>query len=272
MAKYSEYVEKVQKDALEAEIDHAAAEHASRQDAEPDNSFAMPERFKDKSPEEIARSYVELEKTFSRQGQTIGELRKAVDQFWDLKSQRETEKETPQEAPITVDDLYENPDEAVGRAAEKRVSGRIEALERELAQARIQSRVDSLGEKFPGWQDETKTPEFQNWISESPYRARLAAAADAYDMDAAEEVLGLYYEVRGVRSAEADQRRNRQLDQASLEAGGGPHQPKSAAKFSRAELMQKRVAAMHGDQEADMWLRANREEIAIAYEEGRVID
>jgi hypothetical protein len=36
--------------------------------------------------------------------------------------------------------------------------------------------------------------------------------------------------------------------------------------------MEKRLAAKRGDRNADHWLRSNAESIAIAYEEGRIVD
>jgi hypothetical protein len=42
--------------------------------------------------------------------------------------------------------------------------------------------------------------------------------------------------------------------------------------FSRAELMLKRVQAKQGNRAAAEWMKQNAERIAIAYEEGRIVD
>jgi hypothetical protein len=53
-------------------------------------------------------------------------------------------------------------------------------------------------------------------------------------------------------------------------AGGGVSE--RVQKFSRRDLMKKRIAAKQGDDEASEFLKLNADAIAIAYEEGRVVD
>ena len=270
MAKYQDYIQK--EDELEDEIQQAGYAQQTRE-GQSDEGFQMPDRFRNKSAEEIARSYAELERLNSRQAQDLGTMRRTVDEFLSLKS-GDSNTQTPQPqapAPVTVDDLYDNPDETISRKVEQVAGDRISRLEQELEQARLQTRVQALTEKYPEWQDTVKDPQFVEWVKASPYRLRVAQAADAWDLDAAEELLALHTEVKGVRNAQTQAQRDRQLANASLESGAASV-PAAEQTFSRADLMDKRIRAAHGDTEAIKYMTANREAIAIAYEEGNITD
>jgi hypothetical protein len=273
MASIADYLE--QKDELEEEIVEAAEGHEEREQ-NPDNSFQIPERFRDKSPEEIARSYVELEKAYSRQGNDLGEMRKTFDEYIRLQAQSSSQtQDDPQkqgeEKPVTIDDLYEDPEGAVGRVVNKQANSRIEKLEKELERARLDTALGKVEEKFPGWREKVQTPEFINFVKESPYRTRLAAQADSYDLDALEELLSIHSEYDSAGSRRSNQKRDKDLQNASLESAGGGVAGR-VEKFSRRDLMKKRIAAKQGDYEAAEFLKLNADSIAIAYEEGRITD
>lgn len=268
MAKYEDYVQK--QDALSEEISDAAEQAQDRQAENP----GLPDRFKDKSPEEIAASYIELEKAYSRQGNDLGEMRKTLDSYiTTLQSETEASQEPSSTAePVTVDDLYDDTQGAIARAVEASpTNDRIAKLEEELAQAKLKESLSDLNDKFEGWQDKVQSPEFQNWAAESPYRMRLVQAADRWDLEAAEEVLGLYYERTSAADLAAEAARDQALQDASLESGGPEHYDPET-RYSRSDLMQKRVAAMQGDAEAAAYLKAHSDSIAFAYEDNRIDD
>lgn len=266
MAKFSDYAKS---DDLDQEIDEARQDHQDRKD-NPDS--AVPDRFRGKSAEEIAQSYVELERRFSQQGNDLGTLRKTVDEFMALQL-REAEAQQGQPEPeiVSLDDIYENPDEAMSRVVKREgreTNKRVEELEQELNALRQERNMSALNDRYEGWRDEVETPEFRDWLQSKQYRVRLAMAADQLgDMDAATELLEMYYDSKGAAASNS-----RAIDEASLERGGGIERIHSDQTFSRGELMSKRIAAKRGDQEADYWLRQNAEAIAIAYEQGNITD
>lgn len=286
MANYEDYVKNLEGE-LENEIADAQDQQAHREEEAPEaeNGFEVPERFKGKSPEEIARSYAELEKAYSRQGNDLGEMRKTLDEYIRLQSGVEassnntssndnhtnpnyTEADDKQ---VSVDDLYEDTEGSISRVVEKSAGSRIKNLEQEIAKARIERELETFEQEFPGWKDEVSTPEFSNWLAESPFRQRLAQAADGYDMDAARDLFSLYNEHKNISQSRRKSKANEQLDHASLESGG-PEASEQPQKFSRRALMDKRIMAKRGDDDAAQWLIDNAESIAIAYEEGRVTD
>lgn len=270
MAKYEDYAPKG--DELESEIKDAGDQTTDRQEAAGQSEFEMPDRFKDKSTEEIAASYAELEKAYSRQGNDLGKMRSTMDEFLTLQSAQPQAPEAPQEPePITVDEFYDDPNGTIQRAVELATTDKIGALEQELAQAKLETRVGELSSKHEGWQDTVQTPEFQNWVMESPYRQRLAQAADGWDLDAAEDLLGMYGEATGAQSAAERAALDAQLDNATLETGSASV-PAQEQTFSRSDLTNRRTRALQGDYEQTEWLKTNSDAIAIAYEQGNITD
>lgn len=281
--KYEDYRQQ-QADELENEIDDAQEQHEEREQQAPENSFEIPERFRDKGPEDIIKSYMELEKAYSRQGNDLGKLRKLTDELLTLesgKSGNQQNHETQDEdKPLSIDDLYDDPEGAISRAVEKSAGKKLKDLEQQLAQERAKEVERDLNQTFDGWRDEVQTPEFANWLHEwatTPYRQAIAVAGDQGDPDAVREVLAAYYE-RKVNSErkqddtrERRQQRRKEVQQGSLETGGN-EPPPSDETFSRSQLMELRVQAKRGDPEARKYLAANSGAIAAAYAEGRIVD
>lgn len=269
MATFEEYAKK--HDSLEQEISEAS--EASENREQPGNSFEMPERFVGKTAEEIAQSYVSLEQQASRQGNDLGEMRRTLDEFIKLQSDAETSTEQTTEAePLTLDDLYDDPDAAITRKLESvqsKVDEKLAALEQELANARAAERQNQMEDRFPGWQDEVQSGKFAEWVADSPYRQRLALAAQANDADAAAELVGGWYETKSTNSDA--QAREQALRDGSLETPGSSS-VNIEEGYSRSDLMKKRVAAKRGDPEAAAYLHAHRDAIAVAYESGHITD
>jgi ribosomal protein L29 len=268
VAKFDDYA-KTQNDELEQEISDASAKTDERREA----GGELPERFKGKSAEEIAQSYIELEKLNSRQAQNLGQLRKTADELLALQL-REVKhgQDKPTTKPVESSDLFDNPDESIRNVAKQEVDTRVKALEAELLNERVARAKGEFTKQFPTWEQDVHDPEFINWINEKPHRVRLARDADSGDFGAAETLFGTYYDQREVKSAKVSKEERRQkVKEVTLETSGAGA-PDLETKYSRTALMEKRLAAKRGDRNADHWLRSNAESIAIAYEEGRIVD
>lgn len=270
MAKFDDYVKNQQGgDELEQEIQEAAQNTEERRE----EGFEIPERFKGKPPEEIAKSFVELEKAYSRQGQDIGRLRKTVDEMLELQLRGDKlEQDKPTTKPVEASDLFDDPDTAVRSVAKEVADARVKGLEQELMQERLARAKADFTKQFPTWEQDAHDPEFINWIHEKPHRVKLARAADNWDFDAAETLFGTYYDQRETKKAkQSKEERKQKVKEVTLESAGAGA-PDLEETFSRTALMEKRLAAKRGNRDADNWLRANAERIAIAYEEGRIVD
>lgn len=261
MAKYEDYVRKEQ--SIESEINEAAESSASRE-------AQIPEQFQGKSAEEIARSYQELESLNSRQANELGELRRTnsvLNEQMSRNSHQEAPAPTPE--PITVDDLYTDPAGTIARTVEEQVSGKLKALEEATQRIELKENMTDLESKYPGFRDTAKSSEMQDWIKESGYRQRLATAADQGDFQAAEDLLGMYYDLNG-KKVEREKVPN-EARKATLESGTSDvHSP--VEKFSRSKLELARRRAKLGDLEAEQYLKENGDAIFRAYEEGRIVN
>lgn len=268
--KYEDYARK-QEDELETEIQEASEASESRQ---AENSIEIPERFKDKSIEDVIKSYTELEKAYSRQGNDLGEYRKLSEQLLALESAGGSKETETQSEDISIDALYDDPKGTIEKVVSQRVSG----LEQQIQQERFTARLKQMNSKYDGWQEEVRTPEFVNWVQEwanTPVRQRLVMQGDQGDLDAAEEVLLSYYEKKQLaqqaRQSERKAKRDADLAKGTLESGS-PDSPESETTFSRKKLLDLRIRAKQGDRKASEFLKENQVDIARAYAEGRLVD
>ena len=268
--KYEDYARK-QEDELETEIQEASEASESRQ---AENSVEIPERFKDKSIEDVIKSYTELEKAYSRQGNDLGEYRKLSEQLLALESAGGSKETETQSEDISIDALYDDPKGTIEKVVSQRVSG----LEQQIQQERFNERLKQMNSKYDGWQEEVRTPEFVNWVQEwanTPVRQRLVMQGDQGDLDAAEEVLLSYYEKKQLaqqaRQSERKAKRDADLAKGTLESGS-PDSPESETTFSRKKLLDLRIRAKQGDRKATEFLKDNQLDIARAYAEGRLVD
>ena len=267
MAKFEDYV----KDDLDNEIGDAEKQAAERKAEE-----TIPDRFKGKSKAEIAASYVELQALNSQQANDLGSMRQSVDQLLDLQSQKTSSPEPVVTAPpVTVDDLYDDADGQIRRLAREESSDRIDALEKKLAAREANDGLKDITHKFPTWRTDVQDPGFLAWVQEKRSRVMLIQAADALDFEAAEELLGSYYDsIAPAPAADNDEDEaevQRQLADATLESGS-PAPTDLVDSYSRSELMEIRISANQGNLKAERYLAAHADSIANAYAEGRIVD
>lgn len=255
-------------DSLESEISQARENQQLRDDAQ-EQGFEIPDKFKGKDLADIVKSYTELEKAYSRQGRSLGEMRQTFDEYIRSQSANPAPKEEPRK-PLTVDELYENPEEAIRRTVDSSTTPRLKQIEQELQQTRLQGRMEKFEQKHPNWKEEAASPEFQNWVAASPYRLRLAAAADKYDLDAAEDLFSAYADTRRT-DTKGDEVRSEKLKKATLESSS-PATPRRTKTFSRREVMERKTKAAKGDWQSGEWIRENAAAIDAAYAEGRIVD
>jgi hypothetical protein len=269
VAKYEDYV----KDNLDAEIDEAANESSQRQDGE-----RIPERFKGKSAEEIARAYQELETLSGRQANELGTLRKAVETLSETRGKSEEPAKRAEKKPVTVDEIYDNADASLRRVVNEETQAtqsRLEELERKLQEAERRAQVTSALVEFekrhPNYREVLAKPEFGEWVKASPFRVRAAQMADAGDLDAADELFSTYAALNKEETEERPKTRRREaVREAGLESSGGAS-PAPTETFSRGKLQEMRIAARNGSPQAERWLSANGDAVRRAYEEGRIV-
>jgi hypothetical protein len=221
----------------------------------------LPDKYRGKSFEEVAKMHQEVEKRLSIQGQEIGEVRKLADELMrqNLESKQQSTKEIEPEV-----DFFENPQEAI----KKEVGNHPDVQSAKVAFANLQKMQvkQKLTEAHPDFDEIAKDENFADWVKSSPVRLRLFEAADAgYDFDSANELLSTYKQIRGVKAKQNQvaQESNRQvsLKAAAVDVGGSGESSKRV--YRSTDLIRLKM------RDPDRY-EALQDEILLAYSEGRV--
>jgi len=220
----------------------------------------LPEKYRDKSLDEIVKMHQEAEKLIGKQAQEVGEVRKLADEL--IKQNLGSRQQTRQEEPEV--DFFENPQKAVQRTVDNHpdiLAARQVTLE--MKRSQIQQR---LAQEHPDFGDIAKDQDFANWVKSSPIRIKIFEQADSgYDFDSANELLSTYKQLRSVKqkqtSDDGEVTRKQNLKAVGVDIGGSGESSKKV--YRRADLIRLKM------QDPNRY-DALSDEIMQAYQEGRV--
>ena len=221
----------------------------------------LPEKYRDKSLDDIVKMHQEAEKLIGKQAQEVGEVRKLADELI-KQNLGSRQQQTRQEEPEV--DFFENPQKAVQRTVDSHpdiIAARQATLE--MKRAQIQQKLAS---EHPDFGDIAKNEDFTNWVKSSPVRIDLFKKADAeFDYDSANELLSTYKELRSVKQKQSsdagEATRKQNLKAAGVDVGGSGESSKRV--YRRADLIRLKM------QDPNRY-EALSDEIMQAYQEGRV--
>ena len=151
--------------------------------------YEIPEKFRDKSVEDVVKSYSELEKQFGRQAQELGDVRKLAEQMIqrELKVNSQNESKPVVEEEFEFD--YDNPKESIKKLLEQE----IKPLKDNLAKTEGYITVKQLEAAHPDYKEVGSSSEFQEWVNSSNVRQDLYHKADRLgDIESAMELLGTF--------------------------------------------------------------------------------
>ena len=196
----------------------------------------LPEKYRDKSLDEIVRMHQEAEKLIGKQAQEVGEVRKLADELI-KQNLGSRQQQTRQEEPEV--DFFENPQKAVQRTVDNHpdiLAAR--QVTQEMKRAQIQQR---LAQEHPDFGEIAKDQDFANWVKSSPVRIKIFEQADSgYDFDSANELLSTYKQLRTVKSKqvsdEGEVTRKQNLKAVGVDVGGSGESSKKV--YRRADLIQ----------------------------------
>jgi hypothetical protein len=221
----------------------------------------LPEKYRDKSLDDIVRMHQEAEKLIGKQAQEVGEVRKLADELI-KQNLGSRQQQTRQEEPEV--DFFENPQKAVQRTVDNHpdiLAARQVTLE--MKRSQIQQR---LAQEHPDFGDIAKDQDFANWVKSSPVRIKIFEQADSgYDFDSANELLSTYKQLRGVKNKQVsdagEASRKQTLKAVGVDTGGSGESSKKI--YRRADLIRLKM------QDPNRY-EALSDEIMVAYQEGRV--
>ena len=207
------------------------ANETETQEATPD----IPDKYKDKSLEDVVRMHQEAEKLLGRQSSEVGDLRKSVDELLKSKIDEAIGNKKEDEEPEI--DFYDDPKGAVNRAVEG--SSTVKQMQELLARQQQQEVLGKIATKHPDYEGVIKDQNFIDWIKASAVRTELLQRADKYDFNAADELLSNWKEIKGVvekTQSLGEQDRKLQVKAAST-GGKGSAEPMSRKIYKRSEIV-----------------------------------
>ena len=221
----------------------------------------LPDKYRDKSLDEIVKMHQEAEKLIGKQAQEVGEVRKLADELI-KQNLGSRQQQTRQEEPEV--DFFENPQKAVQRTVDNHpdiLAARQVTLE--MKRSQIQQR---LAQEHPDFGEIAKEQDFANWVKSSPVRIKIFEQADSgYDFDSANELLSTYKQLRSVKqkqtSDDGEVTRKQNLKAVGVDVGGSGESSKKV--YRRADLIRLKM------QDPNRY-DALSDEIMAAYAEGRV--
>jgi len=222
---------------------------------------SIPDKYQNKSAEELVQMHQEAEKLLGRQSSEVGELRKVVDSY--IQTQLTPEQQAPSE--VEEIDFFTDPDAAMNRAILNHP--KIKEAEAVTTQYRHSTAMAQLKDKHPDLEVILKDAKFAEWIQASKIRTRLFVDADQkYDHEAADELFSLWKERQNVvqQTAQVEQKARKQaVKSASTGNARGSSESSPKKIYRRADI----INLMKTDPNR---YAALQPEIMLAYKEKRV--
>lgn len=238
--------------------------------SEATESSEIPSKFAGKSTEEIIDSYTNLEKELGRKAQEVGELRRLSDSFLQAevaRTKQNPQDNTPLETKDNDLDFFDDPNKAVNDMIENHPKFQeFQQFQAQQAQAGAEAR---LKQTHPDFTDVIKDTAFQEWVQDSPIRMQMFQAADAYNFDAANELLtnwkdrSMISKTKEVKE-KAEVERKEALKAGTAESRTSSGSSKGGKTYRRADLIRLKM-------ENPSRYESLQDEIYNAYAEGRVV-
>jgi len=237
--------------------------------SEDTESSEIPSKFAGKSTEEIIDSYTNLEKELGRKAQEVGELRKLSDSFLqaEVSRQQNPQDNTPLETKDNDVDFFDDPNKAVNDMIENHPKFQeFQQFQAQQAQAGAEAR---LKQAHPDFTEVVQDKSFQEWVQDSPIRMQMFQAADAYNFDAANELLTNWKDRSMISKTQevkekAEVERKEALKAGTAESRTSSGSGKGGKTFRRADLIRLKM-------ENPNRYESLQDEIYAAYAEGRVV-
>lgn len=222
---------------------------------------SVPDKYRNKSIEELVQMHQEAEKLVGKQSSEVGELRKVVDDYIHQQTQLTQQTNDPAEEI----DFFSEPDKAVSNAIENHPS--VREAKQVAQEYRKTTALSQLQSKHPEMNTILQDEKFLEWIKSSNVRTRLLQQADQqFDVEAADELFTTWKERQQMIGTTADaekSQRKQQVKAASTGSSSGSGEKASRKIYRRADI----INLMRTDPNR---YQALSDEILKAYAEGRV--
>ena len=227
----------------------------------------VPDKFAGKSPEEIIESYQNLEKELGRKAQEVGELRKLSDSFLQAELSRNSQAQsTPKQTEEEPTDFFDDPNAAVNKAIENHP--KFQEFQRFQAQQAQTAAKTQLEAAHPDYADVVSNNDFQEWVQGSKIRQQLFQAADAYNFDAANELISNWKDRAMINKTQEVNQAEEAKRKGALKAGKAESRASSGSTsgkktYKRSDLIRLKMTD-------PLKYESMADDIYAAYAEGRV--
>lgn len=246
-------------DAVSEEIKEQSAVSSESQANQQDED--VPEKYRGKSKKQLAEELEHANKSMGRYSNELGEVRRLADEL--IKSQLKPTQQAEQKEV----DFFENPQEAIRRAVES--NPRVQQAEQSALMVQRAMAQQRLAQLHPDFGNVVQDAEFAKWVGESKVRVRLFKDAEGYDVDAADELLSTFKQLKAKKveqqashvSEVEKSARKQTMQAASVETGGTGETTRKI--YRRADLINLRLRDPQK-------FAAMQDDIDAAYREGRV--
>ena len=240
-----------------AEQEQQQEQETQATQSEPD----IPEKYQNKSAQELVQMHQEAEKLLGRQSSEVGELRKVVDNY----IQAQLTPAPQQQEQVEEVDFFTDPEKAVAQVIQNHP--KIKEAESASQQYKMQTALSALKANHPDMESILQDTKFAEWIEASKVRTKLFVAADKqYDYEAADELFNLWKERQqmiGQAATAEKQSRKQAVKNASTGSASGSSESSPKKIYRRADI----IKLMKEDPNR---YAALQDEIMRAYAEKRV--
>lgn len=260
---------------LKQELTEAVTAPQDKPEAAPEPENSLPDKYRNKSVEDIIKMHQNAESELGRRGNELGQYKTLTDRLLELKRSDDllkggadpSEIEEDNLPEISSNDLLDDPTGAVNKvvtaALSKAEQKRIEQQAQQEA-AKVQAAFEA---KHPDAEALANDPKFVDWVKSSQSRLLLAQSAAAGNLQAGDVLLDEFKSSSTEEEApKADN--NLQKAKAAATVSAGTSQGADAPKgktYRRIDLI--RLKLEDPDAYGDP---AFQQEIMRAYAEGRV--
>jgi len=247
----------------EEQVEAQAEEPAVEEQPEPE----IPDKYRNKSINDIVKMHQEAEKLIGKQAQEVGEVRKLADELLKRELSQKKAVEDPKEEEDLSDNYFADPIGTLNKAVDNHPA--IKEAKQQAFVYKQQQVEQRLRQEFPNFDEGIQDPTFYDWIKVSPIRTRLFTEAHSqYDYDSATELLSTWNLMNKERQVkepdmvtESKQANAKNLKAATVDTGSPA--PSSKKTYRRSDLINLRL------RDPDRYY-AMQDEIMSAYAEGRV--
>ena len=243
----------------EEDVPSESFEAVEEEVAEEEGS-SIPDKYRNKSVEELVQMHQEAEKLVGKQSSEVGELRRVVDEYINQQTQLAQKQDPAEEI-----DFFAEPDKAVSNAIDNHPS--VKEAKQMAQEYRKSSALAQLQTKHPDMNTILQDAKFMEWVQGSTMRTRLLKQADQqYDIEAADELFSTWkerQELLGTTAKAEQSQRKQHVKAAATGSASGSSEKASRKIYRRADI----INLMRTDPNR---YQALSDEILKAYAEGRV--